>query len=151
MKRWWRKVRARKPGIYWYVTRRHLKPGTEIGYVGLSNRLDLRALQHVTKDWHDLVVRRRVVKLPWWLGWRWVLDPLETVAILAMHPRYNWLKNPRKDKVGPIGQRAERAQRDLMPDVERARIERIWRGLQFARALGVLCLIAAPVGYIITK
>ncbi len=113
-RRWYRTVRARRPGIYAYRCRRHRNPfRSEWGYVGLSNRLDLRDGQHQTKPWYDLVKRRyTLIRLPWWLGWRWVLAPLETLVILLLLPRYNWQKNPRPGKVGPAQQRLQRQHRD---------------------------------------
>ncbi len=111
-RRWWRTVRARRPGLYLYRTRRHLRPGSQWGYAGLSNRLDLRDAQHKGKPWYDLVIYRLTFQLPWWLGWRWVLAPLETLLILAALPRYNWSKNPRPGKCGPRQQQAERLIRD---------------------------------------
>lgn len=142
MKRWYRKVRHRKPGIYAYRCRRHLARGTQWGYVGLSNRLDLRDGQHQPKPWYDLVIRRyTVIRLPWWLGWRWVLAPLETAVILLLLPRYNWAKNPRPGKVGPKGQALERLQRQTAGAAVMARyeFERIaWR---IVRALAAILII----------
>jgi hypothetical protein len=106
------KARRRHPGFYVYRTQRHLARGTEWGYAGKSNHLARRKIQHETKEWADLVVWYKAFELPWWLGWQWVTLSLETLVIFALRPRYNWQKNPRLSKVGPIGQKAQRAERD---------------------------------------
>jgi len=117
------RARRRSPGIYWYRTRRHLKRGTEWGYVGKSNHLDLRADCHEGrctrhpacaggKPWSDLIVRRRSLELPWWLGWQWVTLSLETGLIFALRPRYNIQKNPRRSKVPYRIQQVQRAARE---------------------------------------
>jgi len=117
------RARRRSPGIYWYRTRRHLRRGTEWGYVGKSNHLALRADCHEGrctrhpacaggKPWSDLIVRRRSLELPWWLGWQWVTLSLETGLIFALRPRYNWQKNPRRSKVPYRIQQMERAARE---------------------------------------
>jgi hypothetical protein len=107
-----RKARRRHPGVYVYLTRRHLRRGVEVGYVGKSNHLALRKVQHESKPWADLVVGYHALRLPWWLGWQWVTLSLETLVILALRPRYNWQKNPRRSKVGPATQTVQRLVRD---------------------------------------
>ena len=117
------RARRRSPGIYWYRTRRHLKRGTEWGYVGKSNHLDLRADCHEGrctrhpacaggKPWSDLIVRRRSLELPWWLGWQWLTLSLETCLIALLRPRYNIQKNPRRSKVPYRIQQVQRAARE---------------------------------------
>lgn len=108
-----RKARRRHPGVYVYLTRRHLRRGVEVGYVGKSNHLALRKAQHESKPWADLVVSYHALRLPWWLGWQWVTLSLETLVILVLRPRYNWQKNPRRSKVGPRVQLLQRAARDV--------------------------------------
>jgi hypothetical protein len=107
-----RKARRRHPGVYVYLTRRHLGRGVEVGYVGKSNFLELRKVQHESKPWADLVVGYHALRLPWWLGWQWVTLSLETLVILVLRPRYNWQKNPRRSKTGPRVQALQRAARD---------------------------------------
>lgn len=152
LKRWWRKVRSRKPGIYAYVTQEHLRPWRkEIGYVGKSNRLDLRDGQHKDKRWYDLVVRRYTLRLPWWLGWDWVLLPLETIAIVLLLPRYNWQKNPRPGKVGPRDQELQRQQRDMAPASYHRRVQ-LSRLLDYVyRTAGVLIILAGLTGWYVSK
>jgi hypothetical protein len=152
LKRWARKVRRRKPGIYCYVTQKHLRPWSkEIGYIGKSNRLDLRDGQHATKGWWDLKVRRYCLKLPWWLGWDWVLLPLETLAIVLLLPRYNWQKNPRPGKVGPRDQALQRQQRDLAPAGYRPRVQ-VSRMLdRVYQVAGVLVILTGLTGWYVSK
>jgi len=118
-----KRARRRTPGIYLYRTRRHMRRGTEWGYVGKSNHLALRADCHEGrctrhagcaggKPWADLIVWYRKLQLPWWLGWQPVTLSLETLVILALRPRYNWQKNPRRSKVPPRIQQLQRAARD---------------------------------------
>lgn len=118
---WWRKVRRRRPGIYLVRTDKHLRPGRENGYVGESVNVQARIKDHLgqgryghtAKCWSDLNPRWHVRTLPWWLGWKWVLRPLETVAMLLLWPRYNVAKNrwnPRR--IGPSLALTQRANRD---------------------------------------
>jgi hypothetical protein len=128
--RWYRKVRRRRGGVYLVRTRRHnLRPRwlqwlgmRENGYVGESVSFHLRQRDHlgqgghghVAKDWSDLdPVWHKVIPLPWWLCWKWVLRPLETLVMLLTAPRYNIAKNhwnPRR--ITPGRARAERLMRD---------------------------------------
>lgn len=149
---WWRMVRARKPGIYAYRTWKHANPTVaEWGYVGLSNRLDLRDGQHATKPWYDLKIRRYTLRLPWWLGWRWALAPLETIAILLLAPRYNWAKNPYPHKVGPARQRLQREQREGYGGPYAARVQQ-WRfALRATRLAGVACIVFGIGGFLWTR
>ena len=131
-------ARRRHPGVYIFRTRKHLGWGTEWGYAGKSNHLALRKLQHADKPWSDLVVYYKAFELPWWLGWQWVTLSLETLLILVTRPRYNWQKNPRRSKVGPVSQKLQRAARDGMrrvaPTLARVRENRTWSpGLWLAR------------------
>lgn len=118
-----RKARRRSPGVYWYRTRRHDRRGTEWGYVGKSNHLNLRAdchegrctrhpACHGGKPWADLITHRGQLQLPWWLGWQPVTLPLETLVIWFLRPRYNWQKNPRRSKVPYRIQQLQRTDRD---------------------------------------
>lgn len=117
------KWKRRRPGIYLARTRKHLQPRgrRENGYVGLSNHLDRRQAEHEgrgrygapAKPWIDLDPVWLRLPLPWWMGFRWVLAPIEYVAIKALLPRYNDQhnrSNPRR--VTPREQKAQRRQRD---------------------------------------
>lgn len=116
-----RKARRRKPGIYVYRTFRHMRPGTEWGYGGMSTNLPLRAKCHagtcvharcLEKPWYDLKSWYWELPLPWWLGWKWLLLTLETIMLVLLWPRYNVQNNPRPNKVGPYQQKIQRAARD---------------------------------------
>lgn len=140
------KWRRRKPGIYLVRTDKHLRPWRrENGYVGLSNNVHLRRLDHLgqgrhgqtAKPWCDLNPRWHVLKLPWWLGFRWTLAPLEFLAIKILLPRYNVsmnLSNPRR--VTLADQRRQRAQRDSRTVVLRTQRAGV-------RLAGVVMILAA--------
>jgi hypothetical protein len=130
-----RKARRRKPGIYAYRTRKHLRRGTEWGYAGMSTSLPNRYRCHagtchhqgcIEKPWYDLKTAYFELRLPWWLGWKWFLLTLETIVIFIARPRYNDQKNPRRSKVRPREQKVQRAIRDVrrmrgLPDARRGR------------------------------
>jgi len=161
MNAWIAKVRRRRPGIYLGRTRKHLNPRRrENGYVGKSVNLELRWAQHMgsgsygtpAQQWSDLEPSWRCLRLPWWLGWPWVLLPLEFLAIRLLLPRYNVthnLGNPRR--VSKHRQLAQRAQRDaiargalapaIMRDVQR-QAGMLWRVLAGLFLLGSILMIA---------
>lgn len=116
------KWKRRKPGIYLVRTDKHIGRGRHNGYVGLSNAWETRRLCHLgeckrhncePKPWTDLKPRWHVLRLPWWLGFRWTLALLEAIAITVLLPVYNDKlnrKNPRR--VSIRSQRLQRAARD---------------------------------------
>lgn len=156
---WWRSVKKRKPGIYAYRTRKHLRPGVEWGYVGKSRHLPSRdddhhgvgRYGHAAKPWIDLKARRHTLELPWWLGWDWITLSLETLAIWLLRPRYNWAKNPRRGKVGPALQARQRETRDRNSDGYRAAMEAARLGTLVIRWAGVLIIIIGLGGYLWTR
>jgi hypothetical protein len=161
MTAWTRKVRRRRPGIYLALNRKHANPRRrENGYVGKSVHLAIRHEQHMgrgkygapAQPWSDLDPIWRCVRLPWWLGWPWVLLPLEFLAIRLLLPRYNVthnLGNPRR--INQHRARAQRAQRDaiargavasaVMLDVQR-QADTLWRILAALFLLGSILMIA---------
>lgn len=159
------RARRRSPGVYVYRTRRHrpIVRRTEWGYVGKSNHLARRADCHEGrctrhpgcrggKPWADLIVNRHQLRLPWWLGWQWVTLSLETCIILALRPRYNLQKNPRRSKVPTKVQTLQRAARD------RAGTIGAGTGLQVAGTvgrlvpvLGTLLILTGVAGWWITR
>lgn len=158
-----RKARRRHPGIYWYRTRKHRRPGTEWGYVGKSNHLARRADCHEGrcarhpgcaggKPWADLIVRRGCLELPWWLGWQPVTLAVETIVILVLRPRYNWQKNPRRSKVPPSVQKRQREHRDALalhsPRIHPAR--QLDLGV-LVPVLGVVLILAGATGWLFTR
>jgi hypothetical protein len=156
VKRWARKVRRRTPGIYLVRTDRHMRPGRENGYVGLSNNLELRRRQHLknkiengrivalAKPWSDLDPVWHYLRLPWWLGWRWCLAPLEFLAIKLLLPRYNHTMNLANPRRVPLGtQRAQRLHRDRQRKLGH-RLDRrrsTAAGAVLLRTLGVLAIL----------
>lgn len=158
-----KKWKRRRPGIYLFRTDKHYAPGRrENGYVGLSNNVDLRERCHRGKCSHKgheikpwmigLRARRYTLWLPWWMGFRWTLDPLETIAILLLAPRYNHAKNlwnPRR--VALSTQRAQAAERQR--ETGRLAFKRQAASIGFAalRIAGVLCIITGAVGAWITR
>jgi hypothetical protein len=160
-----RKWKRRKGGIYAWRTRKHANPfRREWGYVGLTNSFSRRERDHrgrtayqredgsvvasTEKPWMDLDAKvYRVIRLPWWLCWRWVLAPLETLVILALWPRYNHSKNlwnPRR--VTLSRQKLQRAARDAAGPAYRARVRvSVW-GRRAVQGLGAILIIVGLVG-----
>lgn len=120
--RWYRKVRRRRGGIYAYRTRKPRGRGRHWGYVGETVSFYFRDKDHMGlgnhgrlgQPWSDLdPVRYSIIKLPWWLCWKWVLLPLETLVMLCLWPVYNDAKNhwnPRR--IPRQGARRMRMRRD---------------------------------------
>lgn len=106
--RWYRKVRRRRGGVYlWRVDHHRNRARRVTGYVGETVSYRLRSAQHLGRDlgihgaarqsgqpWTDLNPRMyKIIPLPWWLCWKWVLRPLETLVIMLTWPVYNDAKN----------------------------------------------------------
>lgn len=165
-----RKWKRRKGGVYAWRTRKHAHPTRrEWGYVGETNSFTRRARDHAGKSayqrpdgsvqastekpWMDLDPKvYRVIRLPWWLCWKWVLRPLETVVILALWPRYNHAKNkwnPRR--VALSTQRLQRAARDAAGPAYRARVQVAVWGRRLVQALGVCLALAGIIGTVMTR
>ena len=158
-----RKARRRHPGVYWYRTARHGRRGSEWGYVGKSNHLTLRADCHEGrctrhpacaggKPWADLIIRRRHLELPWWLGWQPVTLSLEALVILVLRPRYNWQKNPRWSKVPPAVQKLQRAQRDsIRAQFPGSEIEFGARAGRLVPVFGIALIVIGLSGWWLTR
>ena len=135
LKKWVRKVKRRKGGVYLWRVRHHRNPMRRVnGYVGETVSFHFRSKQHLgtshyattggrrtavavkvpAQPWSDLdPVLKKVISLPWWLCWKWVLRPLETLVMLCTWPVYNDAKNHWNPRRVPKGvARAERAARD---------------------------------------
>jgi hypothetical protein len=159
VKRW----KRRRPGIYLFRTDKHLAPGRrENGYVRLSNNVDMRERCHRGKCSHKgheikpwmvgLRARRHTLRLPWWLGFRWALEPLETLAILLLAPRYNHAKNLWNPRRVPLStQRAQAMERQR--ETGRLAFKRQVTALGYAalRVAGLLLIITGAVGAWITR
>lgn len=144
------KARRRHPGVYVFRTRRHFGWGTEVGYVGKSNHLALRKLQHADKPWADLVIGYHALRLPWWLGWQWITLSIETIVIVILRPRYNWQKNPRRSKVGPRDQMLQRAARDRSRRLDLDNVSAHLTDLVF-RFGGAAVIVTGLLGWFITR
>src|ERR1044072_6460793 len=121
--RWCRKVKRRRGGVYLVRTLRHGSAWRrEIGYVGETVSFHFRRLDHLgqgrhgneAKDWSDLDPKWHypLGVWPWWLCWKWLLEPAETLVMLATRPRYNIAKNkgtPRR--IPPYQAKIQRNQR----------------------------------------
>jgi hypothetical protein len=137
--KWIKRAKRRKAGIYLARTRKHLAyVRRENGYVGRSNNVPIRKGQHLGQDarhkpkpWADLDPRWYVLRLPWWLSWKWVQAPLEFLAIKLLLPRYNHQHNMLNPRRVPLSVQArQRATRDARPvsyhlAVKAARVGRI--------------------------
>jgi hypothetical protein len=157
LRAWGRKVRRRKGGVYLWRTRKHASPmRRENGYVGESVSFASRSADHMglgryghkAKDWADLDPRMyRVIPLPWWLCWKWVLRPLETLVILLTWPRYNVAKNkwnPRR--IPPYLAKSQRAARDVGGVAYRAQVFTA-RGIRIlTQIMGVALILAGIIG-----
>lgn len=154
------KARRRKPGLYAYRTRRHLRRGTQWGYAGYSTNLPLRYKCHAgtcvhagcqEKPWYDLKAAYFELRLPWWLGWHWLLKSLEAVMILVLRPRYNDQKNPRRSKVRPRQQQVQRSIRNLRATLPRPiPLKRSPVDL-FFRITGAALVLAPLAGFLLTR
>jgi len=177
IRRWVRKVRRRRGGVYLWRTRRHNSLRRENGYVGESVNIYLRSRQHMGKGrfdsagqvitsrrqqsapaqpWSDLdAVCHTIIRLPWWLCWKWVLRPLETLVILATWPRYNDAKNhwnPRR--VPKHVARLERSMRDGRGERATVRVIRIWSGSGISMIMmtaGTATALSGVIGWIISR
>lgn len=165
--RWYRKVRRRRGGVYlWRVDHHRNRARRVNGYVGETVSYHFRSKQHMglshysevgkgrlatpvrvpSQPWSDLNPKmHKVIPLPWWLCWKWVLRPLETLVILCTWPVYNDAKNrwnPRR--ITKSQARIYRAQRDQGTALQifyrfgAHALRRIFISL----ALAVLCLAA---------
>lgn len=153
--KWWRSVKRRKPEIYAYRTDCHRNPmRREWGYVGETWRPGARQIEHTVggghykataKPWSDLHPTKYVlVKLPWWLAWKWVMRPIETLFILLLQPRYNHDKNLLNRRRIPLSvQASQRRTRDEYGLGRRAAVQVVQLTGTALRVAGVLCLLAA--------
>ncbi|MBW8792276.1 MAG: hypothetical protein JF597_01330 [Streptomyces sp.] len=157
---WWRGCKRRKPGVYLARTEKHRRAGRyENGYVGKSRHLALRQTCHegtcrhqscAAKPWMDLAPRWHALRLPWWLGWGWILGPLEVAAIVLLMPRYNAQHNRRNPRRVPISlQHRQRAYRDAGMYRGGRRLSPRWVDAG-VRVAGLVCVLGGAAGWIIT-
>jgi hypothetical protein len=128
-----KKWRRRKGGVYLVRMDHHRNRARRVnGYVGETVSFHFRKRQHLgsshfpvaggkrtavatktaSQPWSDLNPVWHHLALPWWLCWKWVLRPLETLVIWCTWPIYNDAKNrwnPRRISKGLAAvQRRER-------------------------------------------
>lgn len=162
LSRWWRKCKRRKGGVYLWRTRKHAHPTRrENGYVGESVSFTARSDDHMgrgryghaAKPWSDLDPKMyRVIRLPWWLCWKWVLKPLETLVILLTWPRYNDKKNRWNPRRIPIGlAKRQREARDYGGIGYRARVRTAVWGRYVVQALGLALVVVGIAGAVMNR
>lgn len=167
--RWYRKVRRRSGGVYlWRVDHHRNRARRVNGYVGETVSYHLRARQHMGRDlfvhaakvtqeirnnsvaqpWSDLnPVMHKVIPLPWWLCWKWVLRPLETLVILCTWPIYNDAKNRWNPRRIPKNlAKAQRAAREKRAAAGLAYPVRVWTAHLFRRAVLLVLGLMAGTG-----
>lgn len=173
LKRWYRKVRRRRGGVYLWRVRHHRNPMRRVtGYVGETVSFFFRGKQHLgysrfaptgevvsqgtrvpAQPWSDLdPVMHQVIKLPWWLCWKWVLRPLETLVILCTWPIYNDAKNhwnPRR--IPKELAKRQRRNRDALGSVQVFRTRSgVWaRGI--IQVAGATAVIIGTYGWLVTR
>lgn len=176
MKRWIKKCKRRKGGVYAYrVDHYRNRARRHWGYVGESVSFYFRGRQHMgvsrfdpvtgqvvkgegsglavarvpAQPWSDLnPVMHKVVRLPWWLCWKWILLPLETLTMLVLWPVYNDAKNhwnPRR--VTKDMARLQRAARDRGALAGEIRIGLAHLGRRAIQVAGVLLIVAGFTGW----
>lgn len=174
LKRWGEKVRRRKGGVYLWRVDHHLNRARRVnGYVGETVSFYFRAKQHMgtsnyaftggkrttvaarvpAQAWSDLnPVCRKVIKLPWWLCWKWVLRPLETLVIVCTWPIYNDAKNHWNPRRIPKGiAKAQRAARDGYGAPYALKVHAQHAGRWLFRAAGLVLILGGLVGYAVTR
>jgi hypothetical protein len=175
LKKWVKKVKRRKGGVYGYRTRRHDNAfRREWGYIGETVSFYFRDRQHLSgqshfaaaggkrlakptsgpaQPWSDLdPVLIKIIKLPWWLCWKWVLRPLETLVILCTWPRYNDAKNhwnPRR--VTKSMAKAQRAARDSHTVIQRVGVTVVSWSRRLTMAAGAGVVVIGLAGWMITR
>lgn len=166
---WLAKVKRRKGGVYlWRVDHHRNRARRVNGYVGETVSFHFRARQHMgtshygdgtkrmgtavsvpSQPWSDLNPKMyRVIKLPWWLCWKWILRPLETLVILATWPVYNDAKNrwnPRR-----IDRKTARVQRSSRDAGGHMHVT-IAHGARIIVQLGVFLVLAGLIGWAATR
>jgi hypothetical protein len=173
--RWYRKVKRRRGGVYLWRVDHHLNRARRVtGYVGETVSFYLRGRQHMgisrfdpvtgqvartglvkvpAQPWTDLnPVCHKVIRLPWWLCWKWVLRPLETLVILCTWPIYNDAKNHWNPRRIPKSiAKAQRATRDAGGLTYRSRVVVAHAGRWLVQAAGVLLIIGGFAGWVMTR
>jgi hypothetical protein len=173
LKRWVAKCQRRRGGVYLWRVDHHLNRARRVnGYVGETVSFYFRARQHMgasnypingkrtaaavrvpSQPWSDLnPVCHKVIKLPWWLCWKWVLRPLETLVIVCTWPIYNDAKNRWNPRRVPKGiAKAQRATRDGSGLNYSARVAVQHAARWSIRAAGLILILGGLVGWAVTR
>lgn len=173
VKRWYRKVKRRRGGIYLWRVDHHLHRARRVnGYVGETVSYYFRAKQHMgsthfkvdgtrsmserraqSQPWSDLnPTMHKILPLPWWLCWKWVLRPLETLAIILLWPRYNQAKNRWNPRRIPSHQaRLDRFHRDQGSLGYRARVGVAHLGRGLLQVAGLLVVLGAAFLWVVSR
>jgi hypothetical protein len=167
MRRWYRKVKRRRGGVYlWRVDHHRNRARRVNGYVGETVSYHFRSRQHLgvshytgrtgrrlttpvkvpSQPWSDLNPKMyKIIPLPWWLCWKWVLRPLETLVIWCTWPVYNDAKNrwnPRR--IAKAHARNMRIRRDQGRGLDQ--VVQVWIAHLLRRALVGLTLLVLCLG-----
>jgi hypothetical protein len=180
LKRWVKKCKRRRGGVYLWKVDHHLNRARRVtGYVGETVSFHFRAKQHMglsrfdpvtgqvvkskapgvamikvpAQPWSDLnPVMRKVIKLPWWLCWKWILRPLETLVMLATWPVYNDAKNHWNPRRIPQSlAKAQRATRDAGGMIYQARTGLAHAGRIALQVTGAALVIVGSYGWVVTR
>lgn len=174
LKRWIKKCRRRRGGVYLVRVDHHRNRARRVnGYVGETVSFYLRQRQHLgvsrfnpvtgqagapvkipSQPWSDLnPVWYQVIPLPWWLCWKWVLRPLETLVMVCTWPVYNDAKNhwnPRRIPKNLAA--AQRAAREYGRGVAYTTRVTLAHGARIALQLGGAALVViGTYGWIVTR
>lgn len=170
--KWYRKVHRRRGGVYLWRVDHHTNRARRVtGYVGETVSYYFRSRQHMgisrfdpvtgkvgktgevkvaAQPWSDLNPKMyKVIPLPWWLCWKWVLRPLETLIILLTWPVYNEAKNrwnPRRTIKSTA--RIQRAQRDRGGARQ---VMRVWTAHLFRQTVIAVTVLTAIGGVVIFR
>jgi hypothetical protein len=180
LKRWIKKCKRRKGGVYLVKVDHHLNRSRRVnGYVGRTVSFHFRKRQHLghsrfdpatgvvvkgkaphgpamvkvpSQPWSDLNPVWREFRFPWWLCWKWVLDPAETLLILLTWPVYNDAKNhwnPRRITKGLA--KAQRATRDSGGMIYRGQVGLAHVGRVALQVAGGLVILVGTYGWMVTR
>ena len=167
-----KKWKRRKGGVYLVRMDHHRNRARRVnGYVGETVSFHFRKRQHLgsshyaadgkrtavaTKTagqpWSDLNPVWHHLALPWWLCWKWVLRPLETLVIWFTWPIYNDSKNRWNPRRIPKGlARQMREARDAGGLGYRAGIS-LAHGARIAvQVAGAIVIMIGIYGWVVTR
>jgi len=173
LKKWIKKCKRRKGGVYRVKVDHHLNRARRVnGYVGESVSFHFRKRQHLgssnydpaggrrmaapvkipSQPWSDLNPVWTEYRFPWWLCWKWVLRPAESVVILLTWPVYNDAKNhwnPRR--IPKDVAKAQRAARDAGGYAYQAKVAAFHVGRVAFQVAGAALVLVGSYGWIVTR